>query len=737
MQERVTFSPLWHRVRALRPRLRPHCQITRQHYRGRRWHVVHDPTSNQFYRLSPIAYEFVGLLDGKRTVEDVWNLTLGTHGDSAPTQNEVIELLGQMYNTNLLSVDMAPEVEQLLARGRQRTKRRLKQQAIGIMYLRMRLFNPDRYLAWLEPIFRPILNRWGMLLWAAFIAYALSQVLPQWDGLRAAFSSAIAPANWFWIAVVFVITKAIHETGHGVICKRFGGQVPEFGVMLLVLIPAPFVDASACWAFPSKWQRMAVGAGGMIFELFVAAVAALVWLQVGGASGGGGLAAQLAYNAMFTASISTVLFNANPLMRFDGYYILSDLLEIPNLMQRSMKMLQHLCQVFLFRMKDVRPPSTDPGEIVQLILFGLAAMAYRIFLFITITLFVMGQMFAIGLVLAIWTAAAWFVLPIGGFVHWLATSPKLMEHRARTIATSVALALAGLLLLGAVPVPDRRRAGGVIESVSVTGVFFHTDGFVTAAHKRVGDRVEAGEPIVTCDSAELRVTLSRTLAEITEREAFERSALTARNPAGAQIARQRIETLRELAAAIEERIAGLVVRAPHSGVIVAGGATEGGIDPSAIVGSYVQRGQILCQIVDASRVRIAAPLTTAQAAPLHDAGSGRYGVELRLHSNPDVVLRADEVQLLTAGQRVLPHASLGFGGGGTIETDPEDRGGRFTKVPQFYLYVAAYSAPDGTSGAWTGLPGEGVSLRMTLPDRPLLSQWVDRLRRLIQGRVDI
>src|SRR4029079_1398608 len=145
--ERPTFSPLWHRVRALKPRLRPHVQITRQFYRARRWHVVHAPASTQFYRLSPVGHEMVGLLDGSRTVEDVWNLCLGTHGDAAPTQGEVIEMLGQMYNSNLLAIDTTPETEQLLSRGRERVKRRIASQAIGIMYFRIRLFNPDRYLS--------------------------------------------------------------------------------------------------------------------------------------------------------------------------------------------------------------------------------------------------------------------------------------------------------------------------------------------------------------------------------------------------------------------------------------------------------------------------------------------------------------------------------------------------------------------------------------------------------------
>ena len=146
--ERPTFSPFWHRVRTLKPRLRPHVQITRQHYRGRRWHVVHDPASNQFYRLSPVAHDFVCLLDGTREIEAAWKISLAKFGDASPTQNEIIELMGQLYNSNLIAIDTTPETEQLLQRGKDRTKKRIAQQAIGIMYFRLRLFNPDRLLTW-------------------------------------------------------------------------------------------------------------------------------------------------------------------------------------------------------------------------------------------------------------------------------------------------------------------------------------------------------------------------------------------------------------------------------------------------------------------------------------------------------------------------------------------------------------------------------------------------------------
>ncbi len=727
MSDRPTFSPLWHRVRAMTPRLRPHAQITRQFYRGRRWHVVHDPTSNHFYRLSPVAHEFVGLLDGVRTVEQVWELTLQRHADAAPTQPEVIELVGQMYQANLLTLGVAPQTEQLLSRGRERLKQRAIQQAIGLMYFKVRVFNPDRYLTWLEPILRPILNRWGFLAWCAWVLIALVAILPKWDNLAGNFELAVSPGNWAWMAAVFVVLKIIHETGHGVLCKRFGGQVPEFGFFMLVLLPSPYVDASAAWAFPNKWQRTAVGAGGMMFELAVAALAAHVWLQTGE-----GLAHQLAYNAMLTASVSTILFNANPLMKFDGYYMLSDLIEVPNLMGRSARMLLHLVQRHIYAIEQTRPPTSVPSERAILIVFGVASLAYRIVVFVSVTLVVMGSMFALGLVLAIWSAAAWFLLPMGKLVHWLATSGQIAERRPRAVLSTLAMAVGALALLGGVPLPDRRHATGVVESERTSGVFVATDGFVRTAHAHVGDRVRKGDPVLTLESPDLRTRRAQVAGEIAEQSvALQRAVAT--DPALAQATREHLLAQRELLATLDERLASLVVRAPQDGVVVPGLA---GADPQSIIGAFVRRGQMVCQVVD-PRTRVTATVQTEQASPLTELDAARVHVEMRPVSDPFRLLHAPgtAISIAPAGDRELPHPALGYAGGGEFATDSKDQLGVKSTRPLFRVRVEG--AADTNGAAWAGTPGERVHLRLCLPSRPLLWQWADRVRRLVQGRVDL
>lgn len=734
MNDRPTFSPFWHRVRAMKPRLRPHVEITRQRYRGRRWHVVHDPASNQFYRLNPVAYEFVGLLDGSRDVETAWKIALGKFGDAAPTQNEVIQLISQLYSSNLLSGDVPPETEQLLRRGRERVKKKVQQQAIGIMYFKIRLLNPSRILNAIEPVFRPLINRWGLLAWCGLIAlalYWLTSTPDAWDALLdpQQVRDTLNPKNWPWLVAVFVVLKLWHETGHGVICRRYGGQVPEFGVMMLVLFPSPYVDASAAWGFADKWKRIAVGAGGMIFELAAAAIAAIIWAE----AEPGGTTRQIAFNAMLTASVATVLFNANPLMRFDGYYILADLLETPNLAQRSNQMLKHLLQKYIYRLE--RPsallPSTLVGEQSILVVYGLLAMAYRVFLFITITLYVMGVAFGLGLVLAVWTASAWFILPVGAFIHWLASSPALAEHRARGILVSAGLLAAGLIAVGVVPMPDWRRGYGIIESEARSGVFVGSDGFVAVVHRRPGDRVKAGDAILELESQYLLGQRAEVLAAIAELRVQERAALGEDEPASARAARDRAAVYAETMAELERRIGELVVRAPHDGVVVSN-------DPARLLGAYVRRGDAVCEVVDTSRVRIAATMGQ-EASWLFDEGAD-YSVKFRLFSSlphdADDTFEGANVREPPAGRKELASAALGFGGGGNVETEADDRTGTIGKRPTFTVYIDPVEGPDGER-PWELAVGQRVKVRFALPAKPLALQWADRLARAIQGRVNL
>jgi len=248
-------------------------------------------------------------------------------------------------------------------------------------------------------VFLMVLLLWlaaGALLFAQFDMFLAK--LPSMDQF-------FASSNWLWLAVVLGVTKVIHELGHGLVCKKYGGQCHEMGAMLLVFTPCLYMNVSDSWMLKSKWQRAFIAAAGMYVELILAAIAVFVWWF-----SHPGMVNQVALNVIFVCSISTLVFNANPLLRYDGYYILSDLLEIPNLRAKATKVLQNYFGSLCLGLEQIDDPFLPQRHQWRFALYSVAAAAYR--WFITFSIFwlvyrifepygfkILGQMIAM---MAIW-----------------------------------------------------------------------------------------------------------------------------------------------------------------------------------------------------------------------------------------------------------------------------------------------------------------------------------------------
>ncbi len=727
--DRPTFSQSWSRVSRLTPTLRSHVQITRQMFRGEPWYVVHDPVSNNFFRLNPVAYHLVGLLDAKRSVDEVWRMTLERYGDMSPTQNEVIGLLGQLNESNLLRVDLPSDAEPLLRRQRQRQVKHWGGQAMSLLFIRIPIFNPDWLLRWLVPLFRPLLSTTGLILWAAWMGYVIWQFLPKLREFINDAQSVLSPTNWGWMIVLFITTKVIHELGHGLICKRMGGVVPEVGIMMLVLFPVPYVDATSSWNFTTKWRRLLVGAGGMIFELAVAGIGVLVWLH----AEPGSLAKQLSYNVVFMASVATILFNANPLLKFDGYYMLSDVLEVPNLYDRSRKYLQWLIQRYVYGMSNAMPVSSHFGEKFLLFNYGIASNIYKVFILFGIILFVSGQLYTLGLVLAGWSLIAWAIVPLCKFGYWLATNPALHEHRLRAVLTTSIFTAALLGTIGAIPMPDRHRAVGIVESVKRVDVAIRTDGFVTEVRVEAGQTVRAGDVLLVADSHELRAGRDELRARLKGLESARRQALT-EDLVQMQGIQAQIIAIDEELHEVEQRIEDLVLRAPQDGTVISK------IIMTQLLGQYITRGQVVAQIVDLDQLRVTALVDQARNSAMFDKQNNIEGVELRTAGFLGQTLPSHLIQAFPSGRSNLPHPALGYAGGGSIALNPDDPEGQTTMQPQFELWLELphqrpEKANDNTAVAY---PGQRVYVRFTLEKRvPWINQWIRKLRQVFRERLAV
>jgi putative peptide zinc metalloprotease protein len=735
--DRPTFQESWHRVAGLTPRLRPVVQAVRQNYRGRRWQVLMDPGSGQHFRVSDPAYHFVALLDGRRSVAEAWELTGERHGDDAPTQGEAIRLLGQMYTSNLLTAELPPDAAGLFERRRKRVRKEVGGYMLNLLFMRVPVWDPDRFLdRWLPAvswIFGPI----GLVLWAVLIGAGLWSLAGRTPELADQAGNVLTPGNLPWLYVCLVGIKALHELGHGFACKRFGrgrhtaGEVHTVGIMLMVLTPVPYVDASSAWLLPGKWQRAFVGAAGMYVELAVAAVAAIVWSQ----TAEGALVHGLAYNLIFIAGVSTVLFNANPLIKFDGYYILSDLLETPNLYQRSKQYLTYLVRRYAYGVWPLENPAHSGGERFWFVIYGVASAVYRVFLMVVIILFVADKLFFIGMLFAVLALVQFLVIPAGKLVHYLAAHPE--PHRVRARAVVVTLAFFGLLLgvLGGVPMPDRPRAMGVAEPSRVVHVHAGADGEV----RRVlptGTVVQAGDLVLDAANPELEARRDELVSQRQALAAQYRRAIR-REPAERQALAQQLAAVDDQLADVHRELAELAIHAPIDGTWVSE------LDAQT-AGHYLRLGEPIGYVaaLDDLVVRVAAD---QHEGPRLVAASD--AVRMRPAGRPDAEFPGHVSAVLPAGRRQLPSAALGLLAGGSIPTAAEDQRGEQTVEPYFELRITpAPGSPAPESVISDGLlpptdrahfpggVGEQVHVRFVLPDRPLLSQWWRAGRQTVQRR---
>ena len=700
-------SGSWYRIAPLKPSLVAGLKIVRHEVRDQVWHVLVEPGSGRQLRLNPMAYAFAGRCNGNASVESLWQLLLERDGDDAPTQDDILRLLAQLFRAGMVQFDATPYLSLLFTR-RDEEGQRKRRAFINPMMLRMKLFDPTRLLDRLAPL-SALLGRWSVFVgWLALVAIAALAAAVNFPQLRAeSVRLATTPSSYAIAWICYPIVKALHELAHAVAVRRFGGAVHEMGITLMFLTPAPYVDASAANVFPLARQRAIVSAAGILVELALAALAVLAWLVLSP-----GLLRDAALTVALICSVSTLLFNANPLLRLDGYHLLCDALQLPNLALRSQGWWAAQWQRMAGGESALSGRAIAAGELKWLVLYAPASWLYRLGLMLALVLWLGHQSWMLG-----WLAGlaliAWIVKTSAGSLLRSMSESADPSARRRALNWTAVFAVAAVAALFALPVPSSVVARGVVWPPEQAQLRPQTAGFVQPGMVRDGQPVLAGDVVLTLADPALDAQREKSESERSGLLAQQYQSLLA-NPARANELREEIERNQSELQRADQQLADLELRARTSGRAVWPRERD-------LPDSFAKRGAMLGYVLgpDPAQVRVA-----LRDEDLLRVQGRVQAIDVRLADSPWVSHRAVLRNQTPASTRQLPSAALGDRHGGSINVDPADPDGVKTQAPVFVLDV---TVPDMTAERIGGR----AWVKLGLEPEPLAFQGLRVLRQLL------
>ena len=713
---RTLFSPSWYRVAQLRPTLRKQVIIHRHNYRGSAWHVIEERANEQHYRFTPATYFIIGLMDGKRTVNAIWRGALDRLGDDAPSQDEMIDLLAQLHFADLLKTDATPEAHQLFQLLQGRERRRWLARLASPFAVKVPLFDPDAVLDRLVPAARWIFSWLGLSIWLAAVGLGALLAALNWGSITDRVSERVLdPWNLLAIVIGYPFIKLLHELGHALAVKVWGGRVNDVGMMFILFMPVPYVDASSASGFQSKWRRALVDAAGILTELLIASLALMLWLQTEQP-----MVRSVLFNLMLIGTVSTVLFNGNPLVKFDGYYILSDVLEIPNLAQRSQKYLGYLFKRYVWGASNAVSPVTARGEALWFVLYGPCAAIYRVFITLSIASFLASEYAAVGILLAIWCVITLGVIPLARLIRSLAADPDLRGRRWRLTWSSAGMTAAVVAVLFVMPAPYSSIAEAVAVVPEKRQVRAAAEGFLLNLVAEPGAQVAAGArlAVIVDPSVESEVKVLR--AQVAALEA-RLAAVQFTNRVEANLIRAEMRSVKEELARMSERMVEQTVLAGADGRFLVPMASD-------LPGRFFQRGAIIGYVHDANEVIIRAVVEQAGmgaiARGVRDVTVWEAGYETS--PSPGIVRR-----IAPGGGNELPNKALAVDGGGTITLDPRSPDKLRTTANLFQIDL------EMQRNTPANFIGKRYYVRFEHQPRPLGLQFYDVLRQAMLQRFGV
>lgn len=535
--------------------MRPDLTAKTQRYQGEIYWVVKEPVGLHYFRFQEEEFAILQMLDGHTSLNQMKERFEVQFPPQKITVEELGQFVGMLHRSGLVIADVPGQGKQLKKRRDERRRQEILQALSNILCLRFKGIDPDRLLNWLHPYMKWMYTRTAVVCCLLYFVSALLLVASHFDTFEAklpTFHEFFAGQNWMWLALSLAVTKVIHEFGHGLTCKHFGGECHEMGVMFLVLTPCLYCNVSDSWMLPNKWHRAWIGAAGMYIELVIASTCTFLWWF-----SSPGLLNQICLSTMFVCSVSTIVFNANPLLRYDGYYILSDLAEIPNLRQKATTILSRKLGAWCLGLDEPEDPFLPQRNQLFFALYSIAAAVYRWVVMFSILWFLYRLFEPYGLKVLSQTLA-WFA--IGGIVgqplwklgKFFYIPGRLEQVDPKRFRISLGLVVGLLLFVFLVPLPYRVICSLEVKPRDAEPVYVDVPGRLREISVKPGQHVQKGDLLGQLDNLDVQLAISELE---TKRDEYQAKLIAAERGRGTDdTAALEIPQLRESLAAVKEQL---------------------------------------------------------------------------------------------------------------------------------------------------------------------------------------
>lgn len=613
--------------------------------KGETCYIIEDPVRNKYFRLGKEEYLFLTHLERFSTLDELLSFIGGQLGISLD-QDQAQTLLSWLHSRQLLQQKapglLAASLEQ------DRRNRSLKRfSRLNLITVKLPLLNPDPLLRYC----RPLLWMTGsvfFLLWGLAALAAGWFLYLNWPQFTAHAQGFFSMDNLLRIWLIYFGLKLIHEFFHALVCYRYGGRVYEAGLLFILFIPLTYVNATSSWTFPSRWQRVHVAIAGIFIELGIAFLSIVVWAQSPTTVTG-----FIAYQTALVAGVSSLLFNANPLMRFDGYYVLSDLIGVPNLYQLGMGTVHSRLRHFFL---GVGPLASTPWYIG---LYGIAAYLWRITVLFSLAYLASKLAGGLGIFITVGALAVWTGFPLLAlFRRWPSYTEQNPRCLLQLLTRSGICAGIVLLLVFFAGWEQRLQAHGIIEYRQQYSLKSASPGFITTVQVTDGQRVQRGDVLLTLENRELRTTYRQLILQLRQMELKIRLAHSSGNIAERQNLREQYQAMEQQRKKTEEDLNALTIRAPGEGTVICRSLADE-------LGTYIPKGEELLWVVTAQQKQLTAFAPQESVDTFRSLIGNPVRVDMR--SAGIGVFTGSLLQVVPSGTTELVHPALSAINGGPLD----------------------------------------------------------------------